>query len=402
MNEVVLAHLTATSCLGAGLAATAAALAAERTGLAPCEFDTAVLDTCVGRVAGVEDQRLPAGLERFDCRNNRLAELALRQDGFETAVAERVARFGRRRIGLLLGTSTSGVLSTEIAYRHRDSASGALPGGFCYQGTHNCYSVGDFVRRRLGLEGPAAVISTACSSGAKVFAAARRLLTADLVDAVVVGGVDSLCLTTLYGFQSLQLTARGPCRPFDAARDGISLGEAAAFVLLERPGDDVDPAAVVLLGVGESCDAWHLSAPHPEGRGAILAMQAALADAGLEPKAIEYINLHGTGTPSNDLAESRAVAAVFGTAVPCSSTKGATGHALGAAGALEAVVCALALEHGLLPAGLNVETPDPALGLNYLRHTALRPVSRVLSNSFGFGGTNCSLILGQPGRGGPA
>jgi 3-oxoacyl-[acyl-carrier-protein] synthase-1 len=228
------------------------------------------------------------------------------------------------------------------------------------------------------------------------------LLTADLVDAVVVGGVDSLCLTTLYGFQSLQLTARGPCRPFDAARDGISLGEAAAFVLLERPGDDVDPAAVVLLGVGESCDAWHLSAPHPEGRGAILAMQAALADAGLEPKAIEYINLHGTGTPSNDLAESRAVAAVFGTTVPCSSTKGATGHALGAAGALEAVVCALALEHGLLPAGLNVATPDPALELNYLRHNAARPVSRVLSNSFGFGGTNCSLILGRSGPGVPA
>jgi 3-oxoacyl-[acyl-carrier-protein] synthase-1 len=402
MSPVVLAHLTATSCLGAGLAATAAALAAERTGLAPCEFDTAVLDTCVGRVAGVEDQRLPAGLERFDCRNNRLAELALRQDGFEAAVGERVARFGRRRIGLLLGTSTSGILSTEIAYRHRDPVSGALPAGFDYRGTHNCFSACEFVRRRLGLEGPAAVISTACSSGAKAFAAARRLLAVDLVDAVVVGGVDSLCLTTLYGFQSLQLTARGPCRPFDAARDGISIGEAAAFVLLERAGGGADPAAVVLLGVGESCDAWHLSAPHPEGRGARLAMQAALADAGLEPGAIEYINLHGTGTPSNDLAESRAVAAVFGTAVPCSSTKGATGHALGASGALEAVVCALTLEHGLLPAGLNVATPDPALELNYLRHNAERPVSRVLSNSFGFGGTNCSLILGRPGRGGPA
>jgi 3-oxoacyl-[acyl-carrier-protein] synthase I len=230
-----------------------------------------------------------------------------------------------------------------------------------------------------------------------VFASARRAIGAGLIDAALVGGVDSLCLTTLYGFHSLQLVSRTPCRPFDVARDGISIGEAAAFALLERPGESLDANAVLLLGVGESSDAHHMSAPHPQGRGARTAMLQALQAAALAPQDIEYINFHGTGTPSNDDAEARAVTGVLGNSIPGSSTKGATGHTLGAAGALEAVICALALQHAVMPAGVNTTEVDPALSVHYLRDNRATPLARVMSNSFGFGGSNCSLIFGRAG-----
>jgi 3-oxoacyl-[acyl-carrier-protein] synthase-1 len=383
--------------LGLGLEQTLAALIEERSGLEPCRFETVTLDTHVGEVTGVDDRALPAELRRFDCRNNRLAELALRQDGFDEAVEGAARRFGRRRIGVFMGTSTSGILQTELAYRRRDPVSGALPPDFDYGATHNSFSVADYLRRRLALEGPAVVVSCACASSAKVFATARRMLEADLIDAALVGGVDSLCLTTLYGFHSLQLCSPAPCRPFDVARDGISIGEAAAFAIVERVSDAAVADDVLLLGVGESNDAYHMSAPHPEGHGARRAMQLALSDADLEPGDIDYINLHGTGTPSNDRSESRAVSDVFGSATPCSSTKGATGHTLGAAGALETVIAALALRHGLMPAGVNTTQVDPTLTVHYLTTKRAAPLRRVLSNSFGFGGTNCSLILGRAG-----
>ena len=397
MTELLLKEYTATSCVGHGRLATLEALRAQRGGLAPCTFEGAVIDTWTGEVSGVDDERLTGSLRRFDCRNNRLAQLAFRQDGFTDAVAQSVGRWGRQRIGVFLGTSTSGIHQTELAYRHRNPTTGALPADFDYAGTQNSFSAADFVRQSLGLDGPAVVICSACSSSAKVFGSARRMIDADLIDAAVVGGVDSLCLTTLYGFHALQLTSSGPCKPFDSARDGISISEAAAFALLERVPDSLDADAVTLLGVGESSDAYHMSSPHPEGLGARAAMLAALDIAGLEPGDIDYINLHGTGTPSNDNAESRAVASVFGDTVAGSSTKGATGHALGAAGALEAAICCLALQHDFAPAGINTRNLDPALGIQYL--VANRPgrISRVLSNSFGFGGTNCSLVLGRAG-----
>jgi 3-oxoacyl-[acyl-carrier-protein] synthase-1 len=397
MIELLLKDYTATSCLGRGRAPILEALRAGRSGLAPCTFDAAEIDTWTGEVSGVDEVRLPEALRRFDCRNNRLALMGLVQDRFEAAVAQSVARWGPRRVGVFLGTSTSGILQTELAYRHRDPVTGALPGDFDYAGTQNSFSVADFVRRRLGIEGPAAVICSACSSSAKVFGSAQRMIAAGVIDAALVGGVDSLCLTTLYGFHSLQLTSRGPCKPFDATRDGISISEAAAFALLERAPETLDDDAVLLMGVGESSDAYHMSSPHPEGLGARAAMLAALDAAGLEPNDIQYINLHGTGTLSNDSAESRAVTSVFGNAVPGSSTKGATGHALGAAGALEAVICALALQHEFAPGGLNTRTLDPGLTLRYLTDNRPGRLSRVLSNSFGFGGTNCSLILGRAG-----
>lgn len=395
LSSLWISHFTATSGIGRGLQQTLATLRQHRGGLVPCAFDTVDLATFVGEVVGVDAVQLPTHLADFDCRNNRLALLGLMQDGFADAVAAAAQKYGAQRVGVFIGTSTSGILQTELAYRRRDPVNGALPADFIYDTTHNTFSVADFTRHYFGLTGPAVVVSSACSSSAKVFASARRMIAAGLIDAAVVGGVDSLCLTTLYGFNSLGLISAQPCRPFDAERDGISIGEAAAFSLLERVPEQLAENAVLLLGVGESSDAYHMSSPHPDGLGARMAMQDALKMAHLGAADIDYINLHGTATQSNDAAEAKAVAALFGSNTPCSSTKGATGHTLGAAGSLEAVICALALQHGLLPGGLNTQQLDPALPLNYLRENREQPVSHVLSNSFGFGGTNCSLVLGR-------
>jgi len=349
------------------------------------------LDTYAGEIRGVDEARLPASLARFDCRNNRAAEMGLAQDGFEGAVGAAVKRHGAERVGVFIGTSTAGILQTELAYRRRDPANGALPADFDYRRTHNTFSAAEYVRERLGLKGPCAAISTACSSSAKAFASAARLIDAGLIDAAVVGGVDTLCLTTLYGFNSLELLSAEPCRPYDAQRGGISIGEAAAFFLLERDGN----AATALLGYGESSDAHHMSAPHPDGAGARRAMQSALDRAGLDAGGIDYVNLHGTGTQSNDAAEDLAVVALFGERTPVNSTKGMTGHTLGAAGAVEAVMSALAIEEGRIPASPGTRDIDPALRARYEKLARSASISRVLSNSFGFGGSNCSLVLGR-------
>ncbi|MDI3261162.1 MAG: beta-ketoacyl-ACP synthase [Sinobacteraceae bacterium] len=379
---------TATSALGRGLEAHARALREERSGLRRQAFEDCTLDTWIGAVDGLEIP-LPPQWSDWDCRNHRLAELGLNQDGFVAAVERARARYGAQRVGVFIGTSTSGVRETERAYR--ELREDRLPDWFQHRTMQNTYAVADYVRRRLALCGPSAAISTACSSSAKVFAAAARALGAGLCDAAVVGGVDSLCLTTLYGFHSLQLLARDICRPADAERSGLSLGEAAAFLLLEREAGD---ARWRLEGYGESSDAHHMSAPDPEGRGALAAMRAALARARIAPQEVDYINLHGTGTPANDLAEDRAVCALFGRDVPCSSTKGWTGHTLGAAGALEAALSLLALREGFLPRSLNTRRKDPRIEGAILMSTRRAPLRRVLSNSFGFGGSNCSLLLG--------
>ncbi len=393
MTPLLLSSYTATTCLGRGLDATRDALRAGRSGLAPCTFETVKLDTWIGEVAAVDEQELPKTLSKYDCRNNRLTQMGLDTDGFAEHVRAAIARYGKTRVGVFLGTSTAGILQTELAYRRRDPATGALPADFIYRTTHNSFSLAEFTRDYFGLEGMAMAISTACSSSAKVFAAAARQLALGTIDAAIVGGVDSLCLTTLYGFASLELTSSRPCRPYDAARNGISIGEGAAFALLER-GNHAAPGSVLLLGCGESSDAYHMSSPHPEGLGAKLAMAAALKSAKLTVGDIDYINLHGTSTPANDAAEGKAVAALFDRGVPCSSTKGATGHTLGAAGAVEAVICALALTDGYLPGSPGTETLDPAIPIDYLLQGRNATVRHALSNSFGFGGSNCSLIFG--------
>jgi 3-oxoacyl-[acyl-carrier-protein] synthase-1 len=392
VNPLRITHYTATTPLGRGRAAQLDALRAQRTGLAPRSFDLSELSCWIGEVEGLERVRLAKSMSEWDCRNHRLAALALDQDGFRAAAEEVRGRYGPARVGVFIGTSTSGIFSTELAYRQRD-ASGALPAWYRHRTTHNPQAAAEFVRLELKLEGAAISICTACSSSAKVFAAASRAIAAGLCDAAVVGGVDSLCLTTLYGFASLQLVANDICRPADLHRGGISIGEAAGFALLERGGR----GDLALLGYGESSDAHHMSAPDPEGRGAAGAMRAALARAGCTPQDIDYINLHGTATPANDAAEDRAVCDVFGLRVPCSSTKGYTGHTLGAAGIVEAVVAMLAVEHGFLPMSLNTRDKDPGLLAEILLEPRAQRVARVLSNSFGFGGNNASLVIGRTG-----
>lgn len=394
MKPLLLSAFTATTCLGVGLDAHRTALRENRSGLQPCAFETVDLPTWVGEIPGLDEHPLPAALTAYECRNHRLALLALEADGFEDRVRSAVERFGANRVGVFMGTSTSGILQTELAYRERDSATGALPASFSYGTTHNPYALSELLRQHLGLTGMATTISTACSSSAKVFAAAARQLELGTIDAALVGGVDSLCLTTLYGFASLELTSAEPCRPCDTGRNGISIGEGAAYALLERAS--TAPAdAVWLLGTGESSDAYHMSAPHPEGLGAQMAMQAALRSANLSAGDIDYINLHGTATPANDNAEGKAVAAVFGERVPCSSTKGATGHTLGAAGAVESVLCALALVDGFVPGSPGTRALDPAIPMNYQLRGAPAPLRHALTNSFGFGGSNCSLVFGR-------
>lgn len=393
MKPLAISHFSIVNSLGAGSKAVTAALRERRSGLTACDFETVELDTWIGKVSGLDEVRIRTDLSAYDCRSNRLAHLGLETDGFSGAVAAARTKYGSGRIGVFMGTSTSGILQTELAYRRRDPQTGALPADLRYAETQNSFSLADFVQRTLGLRGPAVVISSACSSSAKVFGNAARMMAAGICDAAVVGGVDTLCLTTLYGFSSLGLVSRVPCRPSDADRDGISIGEGAGFALLEKAAAKPDQAAALVLGVGESCDAYHMSTPHPEGLGARLAMQRALSSAGLAAGDIDYVNLHGTATQSNDASEDKAVFELFGGETPCSSTKGWTGHLLGAAGITEAILSLLAIRNDLMPGNLHTQRIDPALKSNHLLANRDARVNRVLSNSFGFGGSNCSLIL---------
>ena len=392
ITPIPITAFTLTNALGIGVEASLNALQTGRSGLRPSDLPGVGLETWIGRVDAIEEVELPDQLRAYDCRNNRLAYHAIQQDGLPEAIDQALSRFGAERIGVFLGTSTSGIASTEQAYISQGPEPSELASGLDMAKTHNIFSAVDLTRRLFGLAGPALSISTACSSSAKVFAAAQRYIAAGLCDAALVGGVDSLCLTTLYGFNSLDLVSSEPCRPWDEERRGISIGEAAGFALLERQSDA--PSACRLLGYGESSDAYHMSAPHPQGAGAALAMQQALDRAGITTREVDYINLHGTATPSNDAAEDQAVTSLFDSPVSCSSTKGFTGHTLGAAGICEAVFSLLALQHGFLPQTLNCRKADEKLQLPVLLEPEQRSINRVLSNSFGFGGNNCSLLFG--------
>ena len=395
MQPLQLTSFTLTTSLGAGIAATMQSLRAARSGLTLSDFLDIGLDTYIGRVAGIENSPVRADLSDYDCRNNRLAQIGLEQDGFSEKILAARARYGRERIGVFLGTSTSGILSTELAFRKLDTHTGELPANFNYAGSHSCHSLAEFTQRYFDLAGPAFVISTACSSSAKAFANAARMIEAGFCDAALIGGVDSLCLTTLCGFNSLGLLSAQPCRPFDAERNGISIGEGAGFVLLEKVASRADKNSVLLLGVGESSDAYHMSSPPPDGAGARRAMQAALHSANLNANKIDYINLHGTATKANDSSEDCAVFDLFNASVPCSSTKSATGHLLGATGVCEAIISALCIQENFIPGGLHTSHIDPTLKSRYILQNQEIPIDRVLSNAFGFGGSNCSLVLGR-------
>jgi 3-oxoacyl-[acyl-carrier-protein] synthase-1 len=348
----------------------------------------------VGAVRG-DLPSLPAALAGFDCRNNRLMQMALME--IAPAVERAISRYGRDRIAVVLGTSTGGGAEGEDALAIHQST-GAWPATYHYR-QQEISSLSIFSARFFGLTGPAYAVATACSSSAKVFASARRLIKAGLADAAIVGGADTLCRMSLNGFSSLELLSKEKCNPFSANRDGITIGEGASAFLL---GSDEGP--VQFLGIGETSDAYHLTAPDPEGGGARNAMLQALNDAGLTPADIVYINLHGTATPLNDAMEARAVTSVFGHQTLCSSTKGMTGHMLGATGGCEAAFLWLALNPatnpGSLPPHVWDGVPDPALpALNLVTQGTSLPQSKrlaMLSNSFGFSGSNAALIFGTP------
>jgi 3-oxoacyl-[acyl-carrier-protein] synthase-1 len=387
----ILIH-SATSCLGNGRSAHYGAVASRRSGLAPNDFTRTPLATSIGRVDGLEREPLPGEWAEWECRNNRLAWRALRQDGLLEALLDLRARLPAQRLGIAVGTSTASIAESERAYRELE-ADGTFPADVRRPGIHQPHSLAAFLQAATGWSGPCMTISTACTSSAKAYAAGARWLEQGLCDAVLVGGCDTLCDSTLHGFASLELTSRAPCRPFDIHRDGISIGEAAAFAILVRADAGDPPGAFYLAGYGESADAHHMSAPHPEGAGARLAIEAALRRAGTAAADVDYVNLHGTASRLNDEVEARVVAAMFPDTACASSTKGWTGHTLGAAGALEAGFCLLALEHGLLPGTLNCVEPDPAAARQLLIDNRAADARVALSNSFGFGGTNASLVL---------
>ncbi len=378
---------------GSGLEALAGLLRRGGSALLPNDFTTLPLPCHIGRVAGLEQAALPAHLADWDCRATRLAWMGLQADGFAEVARAACRAHGAARVGLVLGTSASTIGASEQAYA-APAEDGGFPAPLRSERLNTLHALALFVQQVIGLQGPCVTVSTACSSSAKALAQAERWLRLGLADAVVVGGVDALSGSLLFGFHALGLLSREPCRPFDAARDGISVGEAAAFALLQR-----GPGPWQLLGYGESNDAHHMSSPHPQGLGAERALDAALARAGLQAEAIEYLNLHGTATPLNDAVEAALVARRLGPGVHASATKGATGHSMGAAGLVEALVCGLALREGLLSGSAGSATIDPALDAGFAqqfqRAPAQRPVRVAASHSFGFGGNNAVLIFGK-------
>jgi 3-oxoacyl-[acyl-carrier-protein] synthase-1 len=395
MTPIFIEHYTVTSACGIGREPLLQALQDERSGLRENDFTSTSLPTQIGRVAQADEVVLPENLAHWHCRNNDLAWLALQADDFANVARQAVAKHGSARVGLALGTSTSSIGETELAYKSRDDA-GNLPADHAQRPrVHTPHSLGMFVSEALGIGGPSVTVSTACSSSAKVFGVAQRWLELDLVDAVVVGGVDSLCESVLHGFSSLQLVSANACRPFDSARDGINLGEAGGFALLGRnpaPGS----SQLQLLGYGESSDAHHMSSPHPDGVCAQAAVAQTLERASLTPDDIDYLNLHGTASDMNDRIEADLVARCYGEQVHASATKGWTAHTLGAAGIVEAAICLLALEHGFLPGSLNTEELDPACSSQIRLQAQQKPIRYAASHSFGFGGSNCALLFGTP------
>ncbi len=328
----------------------------------------------------------PPPLDRFHSRCHRIAYACLRP--LDASIRAVVEAFGADRVGVVCGTSASGNRSVEESWQNDGRFD------FDYHHLHTFGCVSRLLKRLSSLQGPAFSVSTACSSGSNAIMSAARLIHSGTCDAVVTGAVDSLCLTTYHGFQSLQIVDPDYCKPFDADRKGLNLGEGAAFFILSsKPLADY-PGIARLLGMGASSDGYHMTAPDPEGLGAKLAMQRALEDAGLVPGDIDAINLHGTGTPLNDMAEARAVYQVFGDETPCSSTKGYTGHLLGAAAAIEIAACILSLLHGTVFANHGMSRQDPGIRIRLLTEHLRQSVRRVVKNSFAFGGNNTSLVIG--------
>lgn len=376
--------------LGTGVSTLWEALVNQRSGLRPNDLEWCDLDCWIGQHPDIDHISLPGHLAQYDCRNHRLAWSALQDPLLQAAIETECTKHGAHRVALVMGTSTSGIQSTEVAYAHR-LATGQWPEEFRINNVHSVESLCQFVSKTLGLSGPSTGVASACASSAKVFLIAQKWLATGVADAVLVGGADSLCLSTLYGFNALQLLSDKACRPFDRGRNGISIGEAAGFALLTREDN-----ALMFLGGGESSDAHHITTPHPEGLGAIQAINQALQSTGIAASDIDYINAHGTATQANDRAEAIALMQVFGNEkTPVSSTKGATGHTLGAAGITEAIIAIEALRQQILPPFTELAQADAETNLSLVTKAANARIHYAMTNNFGFGGTNCSLIFGQ-------
>lgn len=379
---------------GVGLRAVRESLAQQKTGLVPNDFPNCALDTFIGKVAALDGMTWSETEADWQSRNNALIDLALQQGSLMKSLAATRERVGADRIGLVMGSSTSSIDRAEAAYRLQREQN-SVPPGYLQAKVLNPHAPAFYTAHRTGITGPCVTLSTACSSSAKVFATAARWLNAGVVDAVLVGGADSLCLTVLYGFHSLQLVSTKRCSPFDETRDGINIGEGAGFALLTRGDGTADDAGIVLSGFGESSDAHHMSHPHPEGQGARLAIEQALAMARLRPEDIGYVNLHGTSSRVNDLVEGNLMAQLFPASTPMSSTKGWTGHTLGAASIVEAIIALDTFHTGVLPGTLHCKKVDPEIALQLTESNRQAAPTHVMSNSFGFGGNNASLIFSR-------
>ncbi len=383
------------NCLGAGKPAIWDAVNRQDQSGISVRSDLMVAGDCyVGEVVG-ELPAIPEALKPHASRNNQLLMAATEE--IVPEIEQLISRYGAERIAVVMGTSTSGIAETEQALVAQLNQ-GDFPPAYHYR-QQEMAAPAEFLAQWLGLGNLAYTVSTACSSSAKVFASASHLIRSGVCDAAIVGGVDSLCRLTLNGFNALESVSPEICRPFSKNRNGITIGEAAAVFIVSP-----EPAAIELVAVGESSDAHHMSAPHPEGIGAEAAMKGALDNAGLQPEDISYINLHGTATVKNDQMESLAVHRLFGDDTPCSSTKGLTGHTLGAAGAIEIGLCWLALSQDNRPNTLPQHCWDGCVddslpSINLVTEVVdFQPDSSVymMSNSFAFGGNNVSVIIGRP------
>ncbi|MCH9699069.1 MAG: beta-ketoacyl-ACP synthase [Gammaproteobacteria bacterium] len=394
MQPVAISGYQCVTSAGSDHSALLAALIDNQPRLAPLQLFSIPFATVVGEVTH-ELPEVRESLKHYGCRNAQLALAAL-SDDFRELIAACVERYGANRIGVVIGTSTSGIYNSESAYRyfieHR-----SMPDNFRFMHRHFVHATGEFVAHELGLQGPCYAISTACSTSAKTLAAGQRLIQSGVCDAVLAGGVDTLCQLTLFGFNSLELVSEQQCKPMDANRNGINIGEAAALVLLEAV-NDTNQSSIRLLGVGESCDAHHMSAPHPQGKGAVLAMQAALTLSGIKAQQVDYVCLHATATPLNDLSEAQAVQHIFGTETPCSGLKGLLGHTLGASGTLEVIATMLAMQNEVLPGTCGLTEQDSDIHINMMKNPQRHQRIRYsMSNAFGFGGNNASVLLALPG-----
>jgi 3-oxoacyl-[acyl-carrier-protein] synthase I len=394
IEPVALVASSLVSALGDGDAALADGVRRNRSALAPNRFAEAPLACWTGAVAGLDDTPLPAAWAHWDSRPTRLAWRALQTDGLIDAVAAARQRHGAARVALVLGTSASTIGVSERAYRAL-AADGGFPLALRSERLNTPHAVAAFVAEAMGLEGPSVTVSTACSSSAKAFATAERWLRLGVADAVLVGGVDALCGSVLYGFNALGLVSEQACRPFDARRNGISVGEAAGFALLEHGHD----APVLLLGYGEANDAHHMSAPHPQGLGAERALDRALARAGLaDAAAVDMVSLHGTATPQNDAVEAALVARRYRADVHACAGKGTIGHTMGAAGIAAAALAWLALRNGLAAGSPGHDEADATLPAPFAHQLQRAPqtleVGVAASHAFGFGGNNVVLLFG--------